>query len=61
MLAFAIPGSKLDGTGFEKEQIGQIHVAFGSLVAEVGVGADGLTGVEYRDGGVEIPGLPVEA
>lgn len=25
--AFAVPGSKLDGTGFEKEQMGQIQVA----------------------------------
>ncbi len=34
VLAVAAAGSKLDGTGFEKEQIGQIQVAFCS-----GVGA----------------------
>lgn len=28
--AFAVAGSKFDGTGFEKEQIGQIHVALAS-------------------------------
>lgn len=57
VLAFAILGSKLEGTGFEKEQMGQIHVAFGSLAAAVGVGADGLTGVPYRVGGVDPVGL----
>lgn len=57
VLAFAMAGSKLDGTGFEKEQIGHIHVALGSLVAVVGVGADGLTGVAYREGGVDGIGL----
>ena len=29
-LAFAVRGSKLEGTGFENEQIGQIHVPIDS-------------------------------
>lgn len=56
-MAFAMAGSKFDGTGFEKEQIGHIHVALGSLVAAVGVGAEGLTGVAYLEGGVDGVGL----
>lgn len=52
VLAFAVPGSKLDGTGFEKEQIGHIQVALGSR-AGAGEGAACRTGVPYRVGGVE--------
>lgn len=43
--AFAVAGSKLDGTGLEKEHIGQTHVA---LVAGVGAG----------DGASDRRGLP---
>lgn len=57
VFAFATPGSKFEGTGFEKEQIGQIHVALGSLAAAVGVGAEGLAGVPNLDGGVDPLGL----
>lgn len=28
VVAFAVAGSKFEGTGFEKEQMGQIHVEF---------------------------------
>jgi len=57
VFALAILGSKFDGTGFENEQIGQIHVALGSLAAACGVGADGLTGVPFLVGRVDIAGL----
>lgn len=50
-------GSKLDGTGFEKEQIGHIQVAFGSLTG-AGEGAAVRPGVGYRLGGVEPSKLP---
>jgi hypothetical protein len=45
-------GSKLDGTGFENEQIGHIQVAFGSLTG-AGEGAAARPGVAYRLGGVD--------
>lgn len=57
VLSFAVLGSKLDGTGFEKEQIGHIQVAFGSLTG-AGEGAAARPGVEYRLGGVELSKLP---
>lgn len=44
--AFAVTGSKFDGTGLEKEQMGHTHVAF-----SVGTGAG--TGLPYRAGGVK--------
>jgi hypothetical protein len=49
-------GSKLDGTGFENEQIGHIQVAFGSLT---GAGEDPVArpGVAYLLGGVDPRGL----
>ena len=37
VFSFAAEGSKFDGTGFEKEQMGQIHVA---LVGIFGVGEE---------------------
>jgi len=57
VLAFAILGSKFDGTGFENEQIGQIHVALGSLAAACGVGADGLAGVPFLGEGADMARL----
>lgn len=57
VFAFARLGSKFDGTGFEKEQMGQIQVALGSLAAAAGIGADGLTGVPYLEGGADPFGL----
>ena len=52
--AFAVPGSKFDGTGLEKLHIGQTHVAFVSL-AGAGDAAARTGGVPYRvgDGGPE--------
>jgi len=44
VLAFAIDGSKFEGTGLENEQIGQIHVALGSLDG-TGDGLDCCNGV----------------
>jgi hypothetical protein len=35
--AFAVAGSKLDGTGLEKEQIGQTHVALTDGAAGAGL------------------------
>lgn len=57
VFAFAVPGSKFEGTGLEKEQIGQIHVALGSLAAAAGVAADDRIGVPWRVGGVDATGL----
>lgn len=51
--AFAVAGSKFDGTGLENEHIGQIHVA---LAAGAGA-ADGATerkGLPCRGGGVAV-------
>jgi hypothetical protein len=42
--AFAVAGSKLDGTGFEKEHIGQTHVALAEGVA-AGAGLPRRSGV----------------
>lgn len=42
--ALAVAGSKLDGTGFEKEQIGQTHVAL-TDAAGAGAGLPRLSGV----------------
>jgi hypothetical protein len=50
--AFAVVGSKFDGTGLEKVQMGHTQVAFS---AGTGAGA----GLPYRAGGVE-EGLVVE-
>jgi len=55
--SFAVLGSKLEGTGFENEQIGHIQVAFGSLTG-AGEGAAARPGVAYRLGGVDPEGLP---
>lgn len=54
--SFAVLGSKLDGTGLEKEHIGHIQVTFGSLCG-AGEGAAGRPGVAYRLGGVEASGV----
>lgn len=50
MCALAVAGSKFDGTGFEKEQIGQIQVAL--LVGEGSeVGKwNGLSALDNGDG-----------
>jgi hypothetical protein len=56
--SFAVLGSKLDGTGLEKEQMGQIQVVFASL-AGAGEDAAARPGVEYLLGGVE-PSRPLE-
>lgn len=55
--SFAVLGSKLDGTGFAREHIGQIQVALGSLTG-AGDGAVRRPGVLYRLGGVDVTGLP---
>jgi hypothetical protein len=52
VLLFAVVGSKFEGTGFEKEHIGHIHVA---LIAGFNDGA----GLPYLCGGVEA-GLVLE-
>lgn len=49
-------GSKFDGTGFEKEHIGQIHVAVLSL-AGAGEGATDLAGDPLNLGGEALAGL----
>lgn len=49
VLAFAVAGSKFDGTGFEKEHIGQIQVAFVSLGGG-GVGEENACRVGEDDG-----------
>lgn len=46
-----VTGSKFDGTGFEKEQIGQIHVA---LVAGEGSGIGRWKGLSVRDNGDDV-------
>lgn len=43
--SFAVAGSKFEATGFEKEQMGQIHVAF--LIKD-DVGADCRNGLPSR-------------
>jgi len=55
--SFAVLGSKLDGTGFENEQMGHIQVAFGSRTG-AGEGAEGRPGVAYLLGGVDPRELP---
>jgi hypothetical protein len=41
---FAVAGSKLDGIGFAKEQIGHIHVAFAPKAGAAGaIERDGLS------------------
>lgn len=51
MLALDVTGSKFDGTGFEKEQIGQIHVA---LLAGAGSEAGRWNGLSVRDSGDDV-------
>lgn len=60
VFAFAVPGSKFDGTGFEKLQIGHTHVAFVSLGGAGDAVARG-GGVPYRvgEGGPEYVSRPV--
>ena len=43
--SFAVAGSKFDAMGFEKEQIGQIHVAF---LIKADVGSDCRKGLPSR-------------
>lgn len=47
VFAFADAGSKFDGTGFEKEHIGQIHVAFEGTDG-VGASKDDRKGLANR-------------
>ena len=51
--AFAVAGSKFDGTGLENEQIGHIQVAL-VAGAEAGEGARERCGLPYLSGVVEI-------
>jgi len=50
--AFAVAGSKLDGTGLEKVQMGHIHVAL-DAGAGAGDGASGRIGLPRLSGVVE--------
>jgi hypothetical protein len=54
VFAFASAGSKFEGTGFEKEHMGHIHVA---VVAGwgAGTGGGGDIGVLARGRGDEVP------
>jgi len=51
--SFAVEGSKLEGTGFENEHIGQTHVpvATGGVIALCNT--EGLKGLAERETGVE--------
>lgn len=51
VFALDVTGSKFEGTGFEKEQIGQIHVA---LLAGVGSEAGRWNGLSVRDNGDDV-------
>lgn len=49
VVGFAVAGSKFEGTGFEKEQMGQIHVEFTEVEGDL---------CEVIDGGRVESGLP---
>lgn len=52
MCTFAVAGSKFDGTGFENEQIGHIHVALVVEEEDTRLGPD-RRGLPCRIGGVK--------
>lgn len=57
VFALAMAGSKFDGTGLEKEHMGQTHVAE-ALGGGAGAGGRGRNGLPLR-GGVEVGLYPV--